>query len=94
MKVPMMVIAIVASLLFNSVVFASGQYEIQITKLTENKFAVALIHSYSDYYDQTIEGVYASKIVAEQAGQIALHAFLSLDADEAPEPCSYDINWL
>ena len=94
MKVAIIVISVVTSLLFKSVVCATGQYKIHIVELEENRFSVALMNSYSDYYDQTIEGVYASKIIAEQAGQIALDSFLSSDAGDAPEPCSHDINCL
>lgn len=88
------VIAVATSLLFNSVVFAKGKYEIQVTELDENAFSVALINSYSDYYNQTIQGVFASKIIAKQAGQIALESFLDSGVSEAPEPCSYDIDWM
>ena len=94
MKVATVVIAVATSLLFNSVVFANGKYKIQVTALDDNVFSVALINSYSDYYDQTVQGFFASKVIAEQAGQIALESFLSSGVSDAPEPCSYDIDWL
>ncbi|MEE9333541.1 MAG: hypothetical protein V3U65_05570 [Granulosicoccaceae bacterium] len=94
MKVVAIVMVVATSLLFNSVVHGKGKYDIRITQLEQNKFSVALINSYSDYYDQAIQGVFASRVIAEQAGQMALDAFLNSGVDDVQEPCSYDINWL
>ena len=94
MKATTLVIALVTTLIFNSAVYGKGKYEIVVTQIDDSAFSVALINSYSNYYNQMIQGVFDTRNTAEQAGKNALEKFLNSGADIEPEICSYGITWM
>lgn len=94
MKAFVVVLALATNLALNSFVFATGSYDIQITRVNGITYSVKLVNSYSDYYNKTLPGIFVSRKTAEQAGQTALKNLHQSDANDEPDPCSHDIRWL